>query len=109
MTYGYMGKILRLDLTRNKAVVEETPHNLIKQFIGGRGFGIKILWDELSPNIDPLSPENKLVFTIGPLTSTGVHSASRWLAQFKSPLTGTYGRSSGGGHFGAELKFAGYD
>ncbi len=109
MTYGYMGKILRLDLTRNKAVVEETSNDLIKRFVGGRGFGIKILWDELSPNIDPLSPENKLVFTIGPLTATGVHSASRWFAQFKSPLTGTYGRSSGGGHFGAELKFAGYD
>ncbi|MCY0868121.1 MAG: hypothetical protein OWQ48_02680 [Desulfurococcus sp.] len=75
----------------------------------GGGFGAKILWDELKPGIDPLSPENKLVFTVGPLTGTKVQSASRWIAQFKSPLTGTYFRSVGGGFFGAWLKFAGFD
>jgi len=109
MTYGYMGKILRLDLTHKKAVVETLSEDIVKRFIGGRGLGAKILWDELSPGVDPLSPENKLVLTVGPLTGTKAQSASRWIAQFKSPLTGTYFRSVGGGAFGAELKFAGYD
>ncbi|MEM1539411.1 MAG: aldehyde ferredoxin oxidoreductase family protein [Candidatus Bathyarchaeia archaeon] len=107
--YGYGGKILRVNLTDRKAVVEPLRDSLIKQFIGGRGFGVKILWDELSFGVDPLSPENKLVISVGPITGTKVQSASRWVAQFKSPLTGIYCRSVGGGFFGAELKFAGYD
>ncbi|WP_232194525.1 aldehyde ferredoxin oxidoreductase family protein [Thermococcus sp. PK] len=107
--YGHMGKILRIDLTNKKATVEPLTEEVVKKFIGGRGLGAKILWDELKPGTDPLSPENKLVFTVGPLTGTRAQSAARWIAQFKSPLTGTYFRSVGGGFFGAELKFAGYD
>ncbi|MEM0111890.1 MAG: aldehyde ferredoxin oxidoreductase family protein, partial [Candidatus Parvarchaeota archaeon] len=107
--FGYMGRILRLDLTNHKYFIEPLKRELVEDFIGGRGFGIKILFDELSSGVDPLSPENKLVFTIGPLAGTKVQSASRWIAQFKSPLTNAYCRSVGGGFFGAELKFAGYD
>jgi aldehyde:ferredoxin oxidoreductase len=107
--FGYAGKILRINLNTKNFVVEPLKKELIKLFVGGRGFGIKILWDELPAGIDPLSPENKLVFSVGPLTGTRVQSASRWVAQFKSPLTGIYCRSVGGGYFGAELKFAGYD
>ncbi|MEM1883615.1 MAG: aldehyde ferredoxin oxidoreductase family protein [Candidatus Bathyarchaeia archaeon] len=107
--YGYAGKILRINLSKKSYAVEPLKDSLIKHFIGGRGFGIKILWDELPANIDPLSPENKIVVSVGPLTGTKVQSASRWVAQFKSPLTGIYCRSVGGGYFGAELKFAGYD
>ena len=107
--YGHMGSILRIDLTNKKATVEPLKEELVKKFIGGRGFGAKILWDELKPGICPLSPENKIIFTVGPLTGTKAQSASRWMVQFKSPLTGTYFRSVGGGFFGAELKFAGYD
>lgn len=94
--YGHMGKILRIDLTNKKATVEPLTEEVVKKFIGGRGLGAKILWDELKPGTDPLSPENKLVFTVGPLTGTRAQSAARWIAQFKSPLTGTYFRSVGG-------------
>ncbi|NJE13860.1 aldehyde ferredoxin oxidoreductase family protein [Thermococcus sp. LS2] len=107
--FGYMGQILRIDLTNKKATVEPLKEEVVKKFIGGRGLGAKILWDELSPGVDPLSPQNKLVFVVGPLTGTKAQSTSRWIAQFKSPLTGTYFRSVAGGFFGAELKFAGYD
>jgi aldehyde:ferredoxin oxidoreductase len=77
--------------------------------LAARGFGIKILFDEVPKGVDPLGPSNKLVFTISPLTGTKTQSASRWIAQFKSPLTNAYCRSVAGGFFGAELKFAGYD
>lgn len=107
--YGYAGRILRVNLSKMKASIEQLPEGLVKRFIGGRGFGAKILWDELRPGADPSGPENVLVLTVGPLAGTGIQSASRWMAQFKSPLTGTYFRSVGGGYFGAELKFAGYD
>ena len=107
--FCYMGQVLRIDLTHHKWTVEPLKEELVEDFIGGRGFGAKILWNELREGVDPLSPENKLVISVGPLTGTKVQSASRWIAQFKSPLTGIYCRSVGGGYFGAELKFAGYD
>jgi aldehyde:ferredoxin oxidoreductase len=104
-----MGQILRIDLTTRKYKIEPLKKDLAEIFVGGRGFGIKVLFDEVPKGVDPLSPSNKLVFTVGPLTATKVQSASRWIAQFKSPLTNIYCRSVGGGNFGAELKFAGYD
>ena len=107
--FGYMGQILRIDLTTHKYKIEPLKKDLAEIFVGGRGFGIKVLFDEVPKGVDPLSPGNKLVFTVGPLAATKVQSASRWIAQFKSPLTNTYCRSVGGGYFGAELKFAGYD
>lgn len=107
--FGYMGQVLRIDLTNCKCIVEPLKKDLAVSFIGGRGFGIKILFDEILKGVDPLSPGNKVVFTVGPLAGTKAQSASRWIAQFKSPLTGIYCRSVGGGFFGAELKFAGYD
>ncbi|MEM2273376.1 MAG: aldehyde ferredoxin oxidoreductase family protein, partial [Candidatus Bathyarchaeia archaeon] len=107
--FGYAGKILRIDLTHHKSVTEPLNKDLVEKFIGGRGFGIKILFDEMTRGVDPLGPDNKLIFAVGPLTGTKAQSASRWIAHFKSPLTGTYFRSVGGGFFGAELKFAGYD
>jgi aldehyde:ferredoxin oxidoreductase len=107
--FGYMGQILRIELTTHKYTIESLKKNLSEIFVGGRGFGIKILFDEVPKGVDPLSPSNKLVFTTGPLTATKTQSASRWIAQFKSPLTNIYCRSVAGGGFGAELKFAGYD
>jgi aldehyde:ferredoxin oxidoreductase len=107
--HGYSGKVLRVNLTVKKTYVEPLREDYVKQFIGGRGFGVKILWDELKAGVDTLGPENRLVISVGPLAGTKVQSASRWVAQFKSPLTGIYCRSVGGGFFGAELKFAGYD
>ncbi len=106
---GYMGRILRINLTKLIAKAEPLSKELILNFIGGRGFCIKIIYDETSPETKPLGPENKLVIAVGPLTGTGAQGAGRWVAAFKSPLTGIYMRSTGGGLFGAELKFAGYD
>ncbi len=107
--FGYMGRILRVDLTHGKWSAEPLKMDLVENFVGGRGFGIKILFDEVPKGVDPLSPDNKLVITTGPLGGTKAQSTSRWIAQFKSPLTGIYCRSVDGGFFGAELKFAGYD
>jgi len=107
--FGYMGRILRVDLTHGKWSAEPLRMDLAENFVGGRGFGIKILFDEVPKGVDPLSPDNKLVITTGPLGGTKAQSTSRWIAQFKSPLTGIYCRSVAGGFFGAEMKFAGYD
>ncbi|MEM2021278.1 MAG: aldehyde ferredoxin oxidoreductase family protein [Zestosphaera sp.] len=107
--FSYMGRVLELDLTKGKATPMSLSEDLVRRFIGGRGIGASFLWDLLKPGVDPLSPENVLIFSVGPLTGTSAQSSHRWVAQFKSPLTATYFRSVGGGFFGAELKFAGYD
>ncbi|MEM2464883.1 MAG: aldehyde ferredoxin oxidoreductase family protein, partial [Candidatus Bathyarchaeia archaeon] len=107
--FGYMGQILRLDLTNRKYSMEPLEKSLVEDFVGGRGFGINILFNEVPRGIDPLGPTNKIILTVGPLTGTKAQSAGRWLAHFKSPLTNIYCRSSAGGYFGVEIKFAGYD
>ncbi|MGB9854603.1 MAG: aldehyde ferredoxin oxidoreductase family protein [Candidatus Bathyarchaeales archaeon] len=107
--FGYMGQVLRIDLTNCKYVAEPLNKDLAENFIGGRGFGVKILFDEVPKGVNPLNPNNKLIFTTGPLAGTKTQSASRWIVQFKSPLTTAYCRSVAGGFFGAEVKFAGYD
>jgi aldehyde:ferredoxin oxidoreductase len=109
MHTGYMGTILRINLSTGAITREELADELKRQFIGGRGFGVKMLFDELKPGIDPLSPDNKLIFQCGPLAGTGAQSCSRWIVTTKSPLTGGYFRSCAGGPFGAEVKAAGYD
>jgi len=106
---GYMGKILRVNVTTGAVNVEPLPEKLVKEYIGGRGIGAKLLYDELAPGIDPLSPENKLIFMSGPLGGTAAQSCSRWIVTTKSPLTGGMFRSCCGGWFGVELKQAGFD
>jgi len=90
---GWVGNILRVDLSSEDYTVEDLDPELAKKFVGGQGIGSKILFDEVDPNIDPLSPENKLIFSTCPLTGTGAVSGARawWIA--KSPLTGTIGFS----------------
>jgi len=78
-------------------------------FLGGRGLASKILYDEIDPKVDPLSPENKIIFAAGPLTGTNAPTGGRYMVITKGPLTGTIASSNSGGFFGAELKFAGYD
>jgi len=106
---GWIGKILRVDLTKGESKVEELDPKLGAKFIGGRGLGSKILSDEIDPKVDPFSPNNKLIMATGPLTGTGASAAGRYMVITKSPLTGTIACSNSGGHFGAELKFAGFD
>ncbi|MGB9920217.1 MAG: aldehyde ferredoxin oxidoreductase family protein [Moorellales bacterium] len=106
---GYTGKILRVDLTRKEWKVEELDPKLAKNFIGGAGLGIKLLYDLLPARTDPFSPANPLIFVPGPLTGTAAPCASRMAVVTRSPLTGAVGMALTGGQFPAELKFAGYD
>jgi len=106
---GYFGKLLRVNLSDLTYNTEEIPEKLLIDFIGGRGLGSKILFDELPAKADPLGSENKLIFATGPLTGIKAPTTSRFAIVAKSPLTGTVGGCSSGGHFGVDLKSTGYD
>ncbi len=106
---GYTGKILRINLTNQSVKESGLPLETARDFIGGSGFGIKYLFDEVKAGIDPLGPDNKLIFAPGPFSGTSVPCASRMAITAKSPLTGAVGMSLTGGYFPVELKFAGYD
>jgi aldehyde:ferredoxin oxidoreductase len=100
--------ILRVDLTRKKVVKQSLPDELARNYLGGRGANAKILWDELKAGVDPLSPDNILVFGIGPANGTLAPASGRYNVSAKSPLTGFFGDANSGGHWAAELKYAGY-
>ena len=103
------GRLLRIDLSTRTHHIEEVPEAHYRRFISARGLGGKILYDEMKPKVDPLGPENKLIFGIGVLGGTGLQGFSKWVVMSKSPLTGTIFRSITGGNFGAWLKYTGYD
>ncbi|MEW5759146.1 MAG: aldehyde ferredoxin oxidoreductase family protein [Candidatus Thermoplasmatota archaeon] len=106
---GYIGKILRVDLKEKKLTIEKLDKNIALRYIGGRGFGVNIMFNEVSANVEPLSPENKLIFATGPLTGTLAPASSRYSVVSKSPLTDTISTSNSGGFFGPMLKKAGFD
>lgn len=106
---GWVGKLLRVNLTQGSCEVEELPSKSTQLFLGGRGLASKVLFDEVNPQIEPSSPENKLIFMTGPLTATGAIGGASYVVVTKSPLTGSIACSSSEGYFGPELKFAGYD
>lgn len=106
---GYAGKILRVNLSEMSAREEKLPLEMARNYIGGAGFGVKFLFDELNSGIDPLGAENKLIFAVGPFTGSTIPCASRMAVAGKSPLTGATGMALTGGHFPVELKRAGYD
>ncbi|NWG11575.1 aldehyde ferredoxin oxidoreductase family protein [Candidatus Bathyarchaeota archaeon] len=107
--FGWNGKFLRVNLSKEKAVATEYEAKIARRFLGGRGFAAKILWDELKPRIDPLSPENKLVFAAGPLTAFALPSSGKLVVAAKSPLTGGYGDGNIGTHVAVQMRKAGYD
>ncbi|MCK5031959.1 MAG: aldehyde ferredoxin oxidoreductase, partial [Thermoplasmatales archaeon] len=109
MSGGYTGKTLIIDLNNHATSVEETDMNDAKNFIGAKGLGAKILFDRLLKGTDPLSPENLLMFTTGPLTGTSSQTSGRGTVVTKSPQTGLYLDSHFGGIFAAEMKKAGWD
>jgi aldehyde:ferredoxin oxidoreductase len=108
LRFGWIGKILRVDLSDGDMRSESLSDEAKLNYIGGRGLNAKILFDELDPKADPLGPENLLVFSTGPLTGT-MFGGGRFHVSAKSPLSGIIGDGNGGGHWGPELKFAGYD
>lgn len=106
---GYNGTVLRVNLTEKKVTKEPLNLEEAQKFIGGRGLATKMLMDEIDPQVDALSVDNKLIFVTGPLTGTPTPTGGRYMVVTKSPLTGTVACSNSGGYWGAELKFAGYD
>ena len=106
---GWAGKILRGNLSKEQVKEQEVSKELAYEWIGGRGWAIKLLWDELEPGIDPLDPENKIIIATGPLTGTIVPSSGKVVVASKSPLTGGYGDGNIGSHLGHMLKMSGYD
>lgn len=106
---GYGGTILRVNLSSGKVTRQPTPANVARDFIGGRGFGAYFLFTEVPAHADPLGPENKLIISTGPLSGTMIPGAGKCDFTTKSPLTGGYASSSLGGHFTAEMKYAGID
>ena len=109
MTYGYMGSILRIDLTAERVSSEQPQESFYRHLLGGRGFIAYFLLKEVRPGIDPLSPHNKLVFACGPVTGGPISGSGRSSVGAKSPLTGAYGEAETGGFWGVELKRAGFD
>ncbi len=109
MRYGYAGTILRVDLTHATVNKAPLPESLVNDFIGGRGFVAKMLYDDITPGIDPFDPDNMLIIATGPLTGQFLPAGGKTHFGTKSPATGGYADSNMGGHFGPEMKYAGYD
>ncbi len=107
--FGWMGKMLVVDLSARSARVVPLGMDLLASYLGGKGLGARLLYDELPARCDPLGPENMLIFANGPLTGTLAPAASRCVVCTKSPLTGAWLDTNAGGFFGPELKAAGYD
>jgi len=105
---GWTGKLLRVDLTQGTTRVEDLGEQR-RRLIGGRGLALTVLAGEVDPATDPLGPENKLVLAAGPLTGTGAVCGSAIVAGAKSPLTNGFVCGVVKGHFGAEMKQAGFD
>ena len=106
---GWNGKILEIDLTTLTYKTYPLDMEMAQKFIGGRGLGARLLWDLVGPEVDPLSPENVLIFTNGPLTGTGYQTSNRFSVTTKSPLTGTVLDANSGGFWGMQFKKTGYD
>ena len=105
---GY-GRILDVDLSTGSIQKKEVDPGFAEEYVGGMGFGCKILYDEVGPGIEPLSPDNILIFANGPLTGTRTPCSGRTEITTKSPLTGIIGTGNTGGLWGAGLKHAGFD
>ena len=109
MAGAYYEKIARINLSTGEIKIEPLDLELAHKFIGGRGLGTKMLYDEGVATVDPLSPENKLIYITGPMTGAAAPSTGRYMVVTKSPLTGMIACSNSGGIWGAKLKYAGWD
>jgi aldehyde:ferredoxin oxidoreductase len=106
---GYAGYQLRINLNQQETAIETIREDVNRKFLGGAGYGAKLLYDELQPGIDPLKPENLMVLATGPLSLNQIPGGGSIMLCFKSPLTNVWGESRVGGDFGPDLKKAGFD
>ena len=106
---GYVGQIAWIDLAKREVVVKDLEPAFARKYVGGRGWGARIIWDYVPPDAEPLGPQNVLVVATGPLTGLMVPGAGKVSFSAISPETGYYGDSNSGGFFGPELKHAGFD
>jgi len=109
--YGWAGKILRVDLTKGKSEIVSTS-DYVPTYIGGRGLASRIYWEEVPPDAGAFDPENRLIFTTGPLQGTLAPTSGRFMVVGKAAQTApveSYSRSACGGHWAPELKWAGFD
>ncbi len=109
MGYGFWGRLLEVDLATGEVEEREVPDEGYQDYLGGSGLAAKMLLEELDPKIDPLAPENTLIFMAGLLTGTVVPCACRTVVCARSPLSGIWNESTAGGYWGANLRFSGYD
>jgi aldehyde:ferredoxin oxidoreductase len=109
MWYGYAGRLGIVDLSTGNVTERELDEGLISGYLGGRGFIAKLLYDLVPAHVDPLGPENALIFAVGPLNGTLAPTSGRVTVGAKSPLTGVLGSGNAGGFWGPQLKWAGYD
>lgn len=107
--FGWHGRLAVVDLTAGTVTYEDLAPDLLRTYIGGRGLGVKLLSDRLDPQVEPLSPDNLLVFAVGPLTGTNAPTAGRFSVVTKSPLTGTIFDANSGGFWGPDFKACGLD
>ena len=106
---GWAGQRLRVDLTTGKITKEPHSYEYRRKWIGGRGYNSEVIYNEVPANLDPYDPKARVCFGVGPVSGTAAPSTGRVTVSAKSPLTGGFGDSNMGGHWGAELKYAGYD
>ena len=106
---SWAGKILRVNLTKGTVTSEPLNMQWAREYVGSRGLGSKYLINEIDPKVDPLSPDNKIIWATGPLTGTMASTGGRYTVITKGPLTGAIACSNSGGYWGAELKMAGWD
>ena len=106
---SWAGKILRVNLTAGTVKSEPLNMDWARAYLGSRGLGTKYLVNEIDPKVDPLSPDNKIIWATGPLTGTMASTGGRYTVITKGPLTGAIACSNSGGYWGAELKMAGWD
>lgn len=106
---GYLGKILRVDLSEGRSWTEELDETTLKTWVGGVGLGAKYLYDEVPPGVEWSDPENRLIWATGPLAGSGYSGAGTFNVTSKGPMTNLAGSSQANGFFGAYLKFSGFD
>ena len=109
MIGGFHGKVLKVNLSTGSVGTIELSDDVLKAFVGGSGLAAALLYDHLTKDLDPLSPDAPLLFITGPFTGSKVPSSSRYAVAGKSPLTGIWGESTSGGYFPAALKLTGFD